>query len=284
MATIHITRGTTSLGTFSEEEVREGLRTGRFASNDLGWKEGMATWEPLSKFSEFAGAAPPPAPTSTITPTVSGPTAAPRSGLPWERRRELGLVKAFTDTLLMVLTKPVEAFTVMRTEGGLGGPLAYAAIGGGIGVIVWFVLAVLFQSLGLFANREAAMSSMFGMTVSFMLFAWRLIFVLIAPFVFGGLTHLSLMLLGKAKNSFEATFRVVAFSQGSTMPLQLVPCCGGFAALIWWLVANCIGVARTHEIDTGYATLAVLLPFLICCGGCILALFMFGGLAALGHN
>ena len=30
MATIHITRGTTSQGTFSEEEVREGLRTGRF--------------------------------------------------------------------------------------------------------------------------------------------------------------------------------------------------------------------------------------------------------------
>ena len=57
MATIHITRGTTSLGTFSEDEVREGLRTGRFVSNDLGWKEGMATWEPLSKFSEFAGAA-----------------------------------------------------------------------------------------------------------------------------------------------------------------------------------------------------------------------------------
>ena len=36
---IHITRGTTSLGTFSEEEVREGLRTGRFTSSDLGWRE-----------------------------------------------------------------------------------------------------------------------------------------------------------------------------------------------------------------------------------------------------
>ena len=54
MATIHITRGTTGLGTFSEEEVREGLRTGRFAGTDLGWREGMAQWQPLSQFTERA--------------------------------------------------------------------------------------------------------------------------------------------------------------------------------------------------------------------------------------
>src|ERR1700736_3578741 len=88
MATIHITRGTTGLGTFSEEEVREGLRTGRFISTDLGWREGMSTWEQLSKFPEFATGAPPPPPPSeagsTITPVgPAADTPAPRSGLPW---------------------------------------------------------------------------------------------------------------------------------------------------------------------------------------------------------
>ena len=46
---IHVNRGATSLGVFSEEEVREGLRTGRFAPSDIGWREGMATWQPLSQ-------------------------------------------------------------------------------------------------------------------------------------------------------------------------------------------------------------------------------------------
>jgi len=51
---IHLDRGATSLGIFSEEEVREGLRSGRFVPGDMGWREGMANWQPLSQFSEFA--------------------------------------------------------------------------------------------------------------------------------------------------------------------------------------------------------------------------------------
>src|SRR6266446_2210379 len=78
MAMIHVNRGATSLGAFSEEEVREGLRTGRFAASDIGWREGMATWQPLSQFPELAGAAPaaPPAqvvPASTGAPPLSAP-------------------------------------------------------------------------------------------------------------------------------------------------------------------------------------------------------------------
>ena len=56
---IHVNRGNTSLGVFSEQEVREGLSAGRFAPTDIGWREGMASWQPLSQFSEFAGTASP---------------------------------------------------------------------------------------------------------------------------------------------------------------------------------------------------------------------------------
>ena len=72
---IHVNRGATSLGAFPEEEVREGLRTGRFASSDLGWREGMPSWKPLSQFSEFAAAAPT-APPAQIGATSTSETAA----------------------------------------------------------------------------------------------------------------------------------------------------------------------------------------------------------------
>jgi Domain of unknown function (DUF4190)/GYF domain 2 len=52
---IHVNRGTTSLGIFPEQEVRDGLSAGRFAPTDIGWREGMATWQPLSQFPEFGG-------------------------------------------------------------------------------------------------------------------------------------------------------------------------------------------------------------------------------------
>ncbi len=289
---IHVNRGATSLGAFSEEDVREGLRAGRFVPSDLGWREGMASWKPLSQFPEFGSetpAAPPAqvAAASTATPSAGGSTSetpAPRSGLPWEHRHERGFFNAFIETLTMVLTKPGTAFSVMRTEGGLGEPLIYAVIGGAIGVIVWFIFSLGFNSLGLLTPREGRFGPMLGMTVSSMVFVWRLVMVAVAPFIFAGLVHLSLLLIGSANKTFETTFRVIAFSQGSTAPLQLVPCCGGLIALVWFLVANCIGLARAQEIDTGRATLAVFLPIIVCCGGGLLLVFMFGGMAALQHN
>ena len=72
---IPLKRGATSLGIFSEEEVREGLRRGPFAPTDIGWREGMANWQPLAQFSEFApsGAPPPQAgPPSTSLPASGG--------------------------------------------------------------------------------------------------------------------------------------------------------------------------------------------------------------------
>src|ERR1700686_3351321 len=124
MAMIHVSRGATNLGAFNEQEVRDGLRTGRFTASDLGWREGMANWQPLSQFSEFAAAlgvpaAAPPSqvPTvSTITPAPAGPTpeaVAPRSGLPWDQRLSKGIFSAFIETLQMVLGRPSAAFTAM---------------------------------------------------------------------------------------------------------------------------------------------------------------------------
>ena len=73
---IHVTRGATSLGAFSEEEVSEGLRTGRFLPTDLGWREGMANWQVLSQLQEFAGVAGP-----TLPPVQPGAgPAAPATG------------------------------------------------------------------------------------------------------------------------------------------------------------------------------------------------------------
>src|SRR3954462_11178778 len=113
MATIHVNRAGTTLGTFSEQDVRDGLRSGRFQGTDLGWREGMAAWQPLSQFSEFApdlAATPPPPPVASTPPAVPPPlltstpgaTASagaippasepvtPETGLPWDQRASKG--------------------------------------------------------------------------------------------------------------------------------------------------------------------------------------------------
>jgi hypothetical protein len=280
MAMIHVNRGATSLGAFSEEEVREGLRTGRFVPTDIGWREGMANWQPLSQFPEL-GAAPTAAPPAQIGASATSEAAAPRSGLPWEHRQERGFFNAFVETLVMVLTKPGEAFAVMKREGGLGEPLIYALIGGCLGGIVSLLFSLGLQSVGFFADRHDTFAAMTGMGVGSAAFIILVpLFVLIALFIGSAIIHLCLMIVGGANHSFETTFRVLAFSQGSTGPLQMIPVCGGLIAGVWALVCNCIGLARAHETDTGRAVLAVFLPLIVCCGGVLLIALMFGGLGA----
>ena len=108
---IHVNRGATSLGVFSEEEIREGLRTGRFAPSDIGWREGMATWQPLSQFPELAGDRWTRCSACADRRRSDVNICGTARGLPWEHRQERGFFNAFIETLSMVLTQPAEAFT-----------------------------------------------------------------------------------------------------------------------------------------------------------------------------
>jgi hypothetical protein len=279
MAMIHVNRGATSLGVFSEEEVREGLRTGRFVPTDIGWREGMANWQPLSQFAELAAGTPEVPPSQTGAVAVSEPVTT-RSGLPWEHRQERGFFNAFVETLMLVLTKPSEAFTIMKREGGLGEPLIYALIGGCVGGIVSALFSLGFQSIGLFADKNNSLAAMTGMGIGFATIIVLPLFIVIFLFIWSALAHVCLMIVGGANHSFETTFRVLAFTQGSTGPLQIVPVCGGLISVVWTVVCFCIGLARAHETDTGRAVLAVFLPMIVCCGSVLLIAFMFLGAGA----
>ncbi len=290
MATIHVSRSGATLGTFEEEKVREGLRTGEFIGTDLGWMEGMATWRPLSELDDFRTAPPvqPVAPEPTAAAPEGSATApvvvsAAATGLPWENRAQLGWLNALVETVQMVLLHPEQAFAVMRRGGGLMDPLLYTLILGMVGAVISFVFSIGLHSFGM--GGRNGLGALMGMgAVSF---GWLIVmpFILvICAFIAAGLFHLVLMLLGGAKQPFEATLRVFCFSSGSANILQVIPLCGGFVAGIYSLVLNCIGLARVHETDTWRAVVAVLSPIVICCGGGLAFLILMGGLAAVGAN
>lgn len=216
----------------------------------------------------------------------------PRTGLPWEQRHIIGFFNAFVQTVSMVLTRPAEAFTTMRTEGGLGDPLLFGVIGGSIGVIIWTLLSAMIHSLGWAAalsqqnNLDQLMGASLGGAVLIVRLIMAPIFIAIGLFIWAALVHVCLMMAGGANKTFETSFRALSYAYGATALLAIVPCCGGLIALVWGLVADCIGIARSHETDMGRAVIAVLLPLVVCCGGIILICLMLGvGIGALmQHN
>jgi hypothetical protein len=72
---LHIVRNNQREGPYSEEEVRRKIFNGELAVTDLGWREGLANWMPLSELLGIK--TPPPLPVGLAT---GGP--APGSGKP----------------------------------------------------------------------------------------------------------------------------------------------------------------------------------------------------------
>lgn len=291
---IHVNRSGQSLGIFDEARVREGLATGEFIGTDLGWREGMPTWRPLSELENF-GATPPPPPIAPTEPTATveaeqtyttqpaianTPIVTPSeaTGLPWENRERLGFANALVATIAMVITRPAEAFTVMKREGGLGDALLYAIILGLVGALASFGFTFVLPTIGLGASSFGDVLGL-GASAGFLLLAP--FGMILGIFIGGAIIHVCLMLLGGANRSFETTIRVLCYAGGSANIFVLVPVCGGMIASVVTLVLDCIGLARAHETETWKPVAAVLLPMVVCCGGfMIIAIFV----GALGSN
>jgi hypothetical protein len=305
-------------GPITESELETLIAAGTITATTLIWKEGMADWLPLNEVR--AGGSSENPPPNWIRCTATGryfppeeivylngkpysaaakaavlqgvmqegmlPTAAgERTGPPWEHRAELGFFPAAWQTVKNVLIAPGPTFENMNREGGLGTPLLFNVIFATLGSLAAFVYQFLFNTgMQSFLPPEAqnpAHQAGFGLGVTIAVAIFMPFLIVIGSFVGSGILHLSLMICSGAKQPFETTFRTYCYVQGSSNLLQIIPLCGGLASIIWGIVSTCIGIARTHEIGTGRAVLAVLLPSVVCCTAVVVVVVsIFGALAA----
>ncbi|HEY5894323.1 MAG TPA: YIP1 family protein [Chthoniobacterales bacterium] len=289
MSIIHLNRAGQNLGTFSLEEVQQGLDAGRFLGSDLGWRTGMENWKPLSQWADLTIPAeapePEPAPpggeSGGFTPAPSVSPLEPavyaeepvKDGPAWEQRATLGFFPALTTTIKDVLLEPSRTFEKMKTEGGFGTPFLFYFIVGLVASMIFAVLGMGYQALilpELAKNPQfAEMAAMAGTITVFSVIRdtiLSVIWLVICSFLFPGLLQLSLMLVGGANKPYEATYRVWNYVNGATSAVMIVPVCGWLAAPIWYFVSATIGLSKVQGISTGKAFLAIILPVVVCCG------------------
>lgn len=203
---------------------------------------------------------------------VVGFTGGERNGPAWEHRAVLGTWKALVDTVKAIMTQPTQTFATMNPGGGLGSPLLFWLLTGGVGIAIGQVYSVLLQgamagaltTAGAPQNEIAAAFGLNATMGAVAIVIAPLMFV-IALFIQAGMTHLMLMMLKGANQPFEATFRVVAYAFGATGTLHLIPICGSSVAGIWGLILLCMGLGPVHGTTTGKGVAAVLIPFGVCC-------------------
>jgi hypothetical protein len=208
--------------------------------------------------------------------------------IPWEDRGIGGFDGLFA-TIKLLATNPGEAFRRMPLTGGIGRPLFFAIIIGWVSIAFGVLWNFLFQGM-MFPFLESAedlaeMGLAYGLTVG-----WSLVMVVLAPlfviigvFIAAAILHLMLLIVGGAEGGFEATVRVVCYTQTAQLA-GIVPICGGIIALIWTVVLYVIGFSTAHRTTQVKALVAVILPVVLCCAFMVMFAVVAGGIAGIASS
>jgi hypothetical protein len=199
--------------------------------------------------------------------------------VPWESGE--GFVGAFFQTLQGSLFSPTKFFKKISFGEGYWAPLIYGLITGIIGngcAIFW---------VWLFMAQMIPMDRIpFQYSLSILQTIVPLPFYqAFAIFVGSAIIHLSLIIVRGNHHGYKTTFRAVSYSYSGYL-FGIIPFIGLFIGNIYVSILNIIGVREGHEITTGKAILAVLLPVLVIFGLIIIAIFavimFFGSMGFLG--
>ena len=268
---IWINRAGQNLGTFALEEVQRGLDQGQFVPTDLGWQEGMETWKPLSEFPGLRMPPPElPAPPPPLVPATAGtqqPVPTENEPRPaWERRREVGTIRAYFLTLREVLFEPGITFAQFNPNANLLEPTWFFLITIAIQAVFAFgfeLLALPHNRAALDVQRQLNLSAYGFLLLLPLLLVFGLLITLIANFVLVGLYHVVLKLLGGTRLTYRATYRVVTYSHAAQI-FGVVPCLGPIVAIVMFLVAASTGLQRVHQTQYWKAVVALVVPYILC--------------------
>ena len=205
------------------------------------------------------------------------PVEPPPAIIPWEDPSR-PWPAALVETLRLMIVSPRQAFERVPPRGDVLRPVIYALLLGWLGL---FFTSVWELTLGSAIRQMMPAGAMAGQDPA----AARMIYLLMIPLgplyvalgllLSSAILHVSLLLVGGAKNGYVATLRALCYTQSASVALVL-PFCGSLLGFVGVLVLEVIGLSVLHRIPTGKAILAVLIPMAVCCA-CLAIIFgMFG--------
>jgi hypothetical protein len=215
--------------------------------------------------------------------------------VPWEQRSKIGLFQGYWQTSKAVMFSPGESFERLAPETGRWwDPLSYAIVSSYLGISGIFMFYLFIGGLAAIAARmdksPMKIGASEGTLIVVIVAAALLGFLLFVPiaslmtvFIWGGIEHLTLKLVGVNTRGFEATLRGSCYAQ-APMVIGVIPMCGSYVYPVWQIVCKIFAYRGVHKTSGGKATAAVLLPVALCCGGGIAlwALSMAATYAATG--
>jgi hypothetical protein len=179
---------------------------------------------------------------------------------------------ALVDKAAGILFHPEETFCRLREES-----VGDAFVGYGILLVIYAVLSSLISWAGIFLFFSLnPFNNRFGLIPAAslpLLVIGTIVFFILGLVIGGAILHLFVYLMGGRKG-LEQTLKAVMYSSTPLFVLGWIPIVG-FLAALYALFLEILAVRELHQISTGRAVFAVLLPILILLILAVLALSLF---------
>jgi hypothetical protein len=185
-----------------------------------------------------------------------------RQATPWESRLQVGVWAGINQTVRSVIFSPKGMFSAMAVSGGWREPLAFGLLVGSLSTMFSFFWEFLIATSGLVNPWWAGVAIVSSPLIFISLILLSPLLVAINLFFSSVFIHILLVLVRGGKNGFEATFRVVAYSQAAKL-WNILPFIGSLIGWFWRIIVQIIGLKEAHE--TGYVRIfiAFLIPLVV---------------------
>jgi hypothetical protein len=282
MSMIHVNRNRETLGKFTDQEVADGLKSGRLLPSDLAWKEPMPGWQTLSTFPDLPEAS------EDHAEVLEGEAPDEEVKMPaevepaWERSGGLSVGGAF-QTIRQIFSNPVSTFKSLPASGRIGRAFLYfmlfSVVGSSFAIFYDYIATSInpesfldrlasfppiYDQVKQLTDSVGTKQAITAIFVSSMVA--QPVFLLGWIFVFSLVAHFFLMLAGAAGKSFSATFKALAYALGTGFLLQMMPLVGVPLSWVAFLVLGTIAVKEVHQTSLWRVGVASLLMVVLSCG------------------
>jgi len=177
----------------------------------------------------------------------------------WNKVEEIG----FLEKTKGFLIRPTATFKKVKEE-PVGSALKYFVIW----LLIYAILsAIIFVSIGNMLGAFSPLQSLstLGLGAGEILALWLFIIILVGGlvgiFISAGIIHIGVLIVG-GKQGYHQTLKALAYGNTPTYVLGWIPIVM-FITAIWALILEILGIRELHEMSTGKAVLAVLIPLII---------------------
>ena len=209
------------------------------------------------------------------------------SDLPWDRRDQLGTLKAFWQTSARLIQAPEKTLATTSSSGSVGSSLYFALLstiaGYGTTMLLYMGIMVVAGGAALMQaskldSGEASKVGMVGVVFGAVgLTLGLFVFQLVTVLLISALEHLVLKIAGAKPGDYSVTLRAHALGMAPYL-VGLVPFCGAYIFPIWSMVVRGMALRKLQGTSGGLAAIAVVSPIAVACLTCGVGYAMLIGL------